>query len=561
MALKSVGGLKVWDGSKWATCDGGGTDFEVTPYTPTPYVLPAGLARGGSFIDNTTSYTYTFSGDPRFLILGITLNASKAITPPAGFTLLEKTVHPTVSGFEVHWFAGTVSAGSHAFTWSGNATGIAYNVRAPANEITGLLAYETGAATAQQDGRTQPVEVDSTDGTVGFWLCFTTKTSQVPASSVSPTASYWSLPPTDSAWAGVGRTGMGGAQLLAEGLDSAHSPFLDPGEGNSITGWFVVRLASGARPAATQSFGAAIETALSSTMGYAYMVLKDGEEVASNASGYLRYGDASYPGQPATLDAAWSVQSISKLVMRLATFALVEDGLLTLDTPFASVTGARFTSYGAGVDTVTVGDLLTMRSGLTITGDTFGTFEGNLTSRLADDATAAHISARYDYQNGVYAVLQAAIEEASGVPYRAYLEARVLGPIGVPARFASPDAYPGRAYENDSDATGTDVPLNTYFGSQNLWMSVRELAQLARALRSDVILQHATMRTALAYTLDPHRYSTARGMFLAAPGNYPLGNRAVRAYLLRCPDGYDVVVAYNGPNGLVTPLLDALTSA
>lgn len=559
MALKSVGGLKVWDGSKWATCDGGSADIEVTPYTPTPYVLPADLARGGSFIDNTTSYTYTFSGDPRFLILGITLNASKAITPPAGFTLLEKTVHPTVSGFEVHWFAGTVSAGSHAFTWSGNATGIAYSVRAPANEITGLLAYETGAATTQQDGRTQPVEVDSTDGTVGFWLCFTTKTSQVPASSVSPTASYWSLPPTDSAWAGVGRTGMGGAQLLAEGLNQAHSPFLAPGEGNSITGWFVVRLASGARPAATQSFGAAIETALSSTMGYAYLVLKDGEEVASNASGYLRYGDASYPGQPATLDAAWSMQSISKLVMCLATFALIEDEVFSLDTPFASVTGARYPNYGTNVDTVTIEDLLTMRSGLTITDS--GAFESRLTSALASNANAAFISARYDYQNGVYGALQATIEEASGVPYRAYLEERVLGPIGVPVRFASPDAYPGLAYENNADTTGIIIPTGVFFGSQNLWMSARELAQLARALRSSAILQPATMKAALAYTFDPYRYSTPRGMFLTATGSYPVtSTQGVRAYLLHGPDGYDVVVTYNGRDGIVGDVIAALTS-
>jgi CubicO group peptidase (beta-lactamase class C family) len=164
-------------------------------------------------------------------------------------------------------------------------------------------------------------------------------------------------------------------------------------------------------------------------------------------------------GIPNALDTRFAMASGAKGLTALAVTSLVEDGVLTLDTP-----ARRWLRDDLPLiaDDVTVEHLLAHRSGI---GDYLDEDAGDEITdhvmpvpvhRLAAPQdylavldgfpTVFPAGERFAYNNGGFVVLALVAERASGVPYHDLVAARVTGPAGMSdTEFLRSDSLPGRA--------------------------------------------------------------------------------------------------------------------
>lgn len=164
-------------------------------------------------------------------------------------------------------------------------------------------------------------------------------------------------------------------------------------------------------------------------------------------------GDAR-PGVPVAPDTLFALASVTKPVAAAAVLALIEDGLIALDTPVAEILPGFTAGAGSSEPAnpalearrgeVTVRQLLCHTSGLP---EDLAPRDG----RYADQQPVAAITdamlqlpllsapgERLRYSNAGYAALARIAERVSGVPFWSLAEDRVLTPLGLPDVVASP---------------------------------------------------------------------------------------------------------------------------
>lgn len=163
------------------------------------------------------------------------------------------------------------------------------------------------------------------------------------------------------------------------------------------------------------------------------------------------YGEAA-PGIPMRTDAIARLASVGKGFTAVAAMVLYERGLLNLDDPVSDyvpayaetrVAGSRPDGARALVEpdrAVTVRDLLTHTSGLTVTGEAFeeawaatnaSTTTRDLAERIARIPMASQPGERFDYgaYGSQYEVLAAVIEAASGRTLEEVFDEEIFGPL------------------------------------------------------------------------------------------------------------------------------------
>src|SRR6185312_3570288 len=141
------------------------------------------------------------------------------------------------------------------------------------------------------------------------------------------------------------------------------------------------------------------------------------------------YGAADTAGAPLQPDAHYRIASVSKTFTALAVLRLADEGRVALTDPIS-----RYVADVPNGDTVTVRDLVAMRSGLfDFTGDTafLDRYKADPTTAWTDDDTVAIIRAHAPdatppdqktvYNNSNYVLLDYVIEKASGQPAPQYV--------------------------------------------------------------------------------------------------------------------------------------------
>jgi CubicO group peptidase (beta-lactamase class C family) len=274
----------------------------------------------------------------------------------------------------------------------------------------------------------------------------------------------------------------------------------------------------------------------------------DQQAVETGFSGVFRIDDAdrsvtkaygladrrfSIPNTPSTL---FAIASGTKSITSLALLSLIEDGVLSFDTPARSLLGADLPLIH---DRVTVEQLLTHRSGI---GDYLDEdqFEGNdyvlpiPTHRLADANSYLEVLGGYPqvfepgagwaYNNGAYVVLAIIAERATGVPYHQLATNRVLVPAGMNrSGFVRSDDVPGDAATGHVHATGTQtntlhMPL-LGVGDGGLYSSADDVASFWAALTSGRIVSSTMVERALQPlpAVDGFRYGMGFWMPMEGP--------------------------------------------
>jgi CubicO group peptidase (beta-lactamase class C family) len=169
--------------------------------------------------------------------------------------------------------------------------------------------------------------------------------------------------------------------------------------------------------------------------GVAWAILDNGEW-RSGGRGELVLGR----GQPVTGDTPFPLGSISKSFTALAIMQLVEADRLELDGAIADHLDVFAGQSGAAI---TIRQLLSHTSG-------YSTLQGNQShAGLAEDrddvsarvrhlamsGPAGPVGSRWQYSNANYLILGALIETVSGLEYGAYVETRILEPLGMDDSF------------------------------------------------------------------------------------------------------------------------------
>jgi CubicO group peptidase (beta-lactamase class C family) len=227
---------------------------------------------------------------------------------------------------------------------------------------------------------------------------------------------------------------------------------------------------------------------------------------------------------PNTVDTRFGMASGSKAFTALATMALVQDGVLSLDTTARSLLGADLPLID---DAVTIEHLLGHRSGigdyLDEDDDDLDVTEYVLTTAVHQLVTTEDFLPELDghetkfapgdgfsYCNGGYVVLALLVERASGTPYHDLVRQRVTGPAGMTdSGFFRSDELPagvalGYLFNDGRDrtnvfhlpvrATGDGGCYTTVADMRSFWtalfagkiVSERTVAEMTRAHSTDV---------------------------------------------------------------------------
>lgn len=168
--------------------------------------------------------------------------------------------------------------------------------------------------------------------------------------------------------------------------------------------------------------------------GMAVAIVRDGRVLAIETFGVRAPADGG--GPPPTADTMFYLASITKTYLATAVCALADDGALSLDDPVRKHL-PRFELAGPSAvspDKITIRDLLCHGAGLGGGGaiSVLDSFTGEIT----EDRYYRWLSKRrgrgqVGYSNIHYTLLGRVVEAASGKPWGAYLDERVLGPAGL----------------------------------------------------------------------------------------------------------------------------------
>jgi CubicO group peptidase (beta-lactamase class C family) len=162
----------------------------------------------------------------------------------------------------------------------------------------------------------------------------------------------------------------------------------------------------------------------------AALVITQGDEVVHVGN----YGEAR-PGEAVTAQTQFFIGSLSKSFTALAVMQLVEQGLVTLDTPVQQLV-PEFAPADPRASQVTVRHLLNMSSGLSDRGFPMlvtdpGIALSEYIALLRDAQFVSEPGTRFHYFNANYVLLARLIEVVSGQPFAEYMRDQVFVPLGM----------------------------------------------------------------------------------------------------------------------------------
>ena len=220
--------------------------------------------------------------------------------------------------------------------------------------------------------------------------------------------------------------------------------------------------------------------------GLAIAVVKDDSLVFAKGYGVIEIGNPA----PVTPDTRFAIGSTTKAMTVAALAMLVDEGKLHWDDRVIDHL-PNFRLYDPYVTReLTIRDLLTHRTGLPGT-DLLWIFNSypapEVIRRLRYVKPESSFRSRWDYQNIMFAVAGAIVEQASGMPWADFVRRRIFAPLGMTETAPTVAAITGQPNvavpHAEVDDTVRVVPVRTtdpIAPAGSVWSSVRDMSRWMR---------------------------------------------------------------------------------
>lgn len=285
-------------------------------------------------------------------------------------------------------------------------------------------------------------------------------------------------------------------------------------------------------------------------VGYSYAVAESGQTIIDGGQGYARAPwEPVDPAVPMTGSKRSRIASVSKPITAVAIMDLLEANPgITLDTPFVEILGNRLPPVAAGVQNVTLRNLLQHRSGMA----SWGYCGPDLDASMADLVIQplARSIGTYSYSNGNFCLLHMVVEELSGQDYVTYVKNAILAPMGISAMSCTPDSsQPTLYYEhNDTNQLGFfwSDDYAGHCGAYGWYASAGDLARFLVGVRNNTVLSAATTTTLLTQGLGWFSAATTAGTGYHHNGAWVTGDgRGYNGAIIRLPNNTEAVILIN----------------
>jgi len=287
-------------------------------------------------------------------------------------------------------------------------------------------------------------------------------------------------------------------------------------------------------------------------VGYSFAVAVSGQVVGQGGFGYARAPwESTDPSVAMTGTRRSHLASVSKPITSVALQNVLEaHPAYTLDSKVIDIIGSQFPSVGAGVQNVTLRNLLQQRSGTTGWGycgpdATHADFMASMKD-LVSKPLATSIGT-YNYSNGNFCLLRMVIEELSGTDYVTYVRSNVFAPMGITDMTCAPDATKPTLYYKKDQTSGAGYlwtdDYSSHCGAYGWYGSANDLAKLLLGIRKNTVLTAGTTNTMLTELLGWYNASVTGGTAYHHNGGWVTGDgRGYNGAIIRLPSGTEAVV-------------------
>lgn len=239
--------------------------------------------------------------------------------------------------------------------------------------------------------------------------------------------------------------------------------------------------------------------------------------------------------RPAVAEDRFRIASMSKTFVAVVALMLYEEGALDLEARAADYVADELVAHIPNLDTVTVRQLLTMRSGIPdyLESDEFWaavqaepTYEWTAEAALALIFDAAPMFApgeAFYYSNSNYVLMQLVLEEAAGMPLHELVRERILDPLEMRNTYTQireelPGGFVNGYADFDGDGVAEDVTtLNdgAGLGDGALVSNAADLTTFYRALLQEQSLLSAAMLEILLTFEEVEGFGYSMGLYQA----------------------------------------------
>ena len=199
---------------------------------------------------------------------------------------------------------------------------------------------------------------------------------------------------------------------------------------------------------------------------FAAVVVSGGQIVDIGASGLRAVTDSA----AVTTSDQWHIGSLTKAMTATLTAIMVEQSLISWDTTPLDIWPENAATMQAQFQSVTVVDLLSHQSGMSVTVDTIPSFDQVRDSAIGTtldkrrlwakellEFAPANATGEYMYSNAGYIVVGAMLEAVTGTSWETMITDQVFGPLGMtetgfgaPGTFSQFDQPLGHVEDNGS---------------------------------------------------------------------------------------------------------------
>jgi CubicO group peptidase (beta-lactamase class C family) len=231
--------------------------------------------------------------------------------------------------------------------------------------------------------------------------------------------------------------------------------------------------------------------------------LFDGEALVAEAGAVIYRGGVGLADRDArhtyTPDTPSCLASVSKPFTAVTVMMLVEQGIMTFDSPLSQL----MPEFSSAIGSITVRQLLTHTSGVPDYPD-LGVDHPGVTNaeilaalrRVQDPVFPPGL--KYQYSNSGYVLLGSLVERLTATPLPQFLAARIFKPLGMRSTFvltnpADKTAGVARGYERNG---GADDFEGMATGDGGMYSTVNDLLRFDQALYDDRLLRQETLASA-----------------------------------------------------------------